>query len=249
MSWRRTLVAVSPADFVVRDVSSPDELSACVGLYEEVFRLGPADGSLNVRLLVGMVRNSGIVVGGFEGSRMIGFALSFLALDRTRHVHYQYSQLAVVADRAQGLGVGRRLKLAQRDASLAMGVAEMRWSFDPFLVRNAHFNLNVLGARAVALERNLYGTYAHGLDVPDSTDRLLAVWDLAEAPGATRESSGVALNVPATSIRDPDTEARRHREEVLNAFEDLFTQGYAAVSCALGTNNEATYDFQRASSS
>jgi predicted GNAT superfamily acetyltransferase len=240
---------VLPAEFVVRDVTSPDELNLCVRLYEDVFHLGPGDGSLNVRLLVGMVRNSGIVAGAFEGDRMIGFALSFLAWDRARDVHYQYSQLAVVAEGAQGRGVGRRLKLAQREASLAMDVAEMRWSFDPFLVRNAHFNLNVLGARAVALERNLYGTHAHGLDVLDSTDRLLAVWNLAEAHDDMKESSGVTLNVPATSSRAPDADARRHRNEVLVAFENLFARQYVAVSCTLGTNDEATYDFALTSSS
>ncbi len=238
-----------PAEFVVRNVTSPDELNLCVRLYEEVFHLGPDDGSLNTRLLVGMVRNSGIVVGGFAGDRMMGFALSFLALDRTRNVHYQYSQLAVVAEEAQGRGLGRQLKFAQRAASLAMGVEEMRWSFDPFLVRNAHFNLNVLGARAVALERNLYGTYAHGLDVPDTTDRLVAVWDLADAFDRSKEPSGVALNVPATWNRAPDTETRRHRGELLDAFEDLFGRGFVAVSCVLNERNEATYDFEKAGSS
>ncbi len=237
------------AEFVVRNVTSPDELNLCVRLYEEVFHLGPKDGSLNTRLLVGIVRNSGIVVGGFWGDRMMGFALSFLALDRDRDVHYQYSQLAVVAEEAQGRGLGRQLKLAQRAASLDMGVAEMRWSFDPFLVRNAHFNLNVLGAKAVALERNLYGTYAHGLDVPDTTDRLLAVWDLAESIGRTKDPTGATLNVPATSNRSLDAEARRHRGELLDAFDDLFARGYEAVSCVLKESNEATYDFEKAISS
>lgn len=243
------MVTVSPAEIVVRDVTSPDELNLCVGLYEEVFHLGPGDGSLNTRLLVGMVRNSGIVVGAFEGDHMIGFALSFLAWDQGRDVHYQYSQLAVVAQAFQGLGVGRRLKLAQRDTSLEMGVSEMRWSFDPFLVRNAHFNLDVLGARAIALVRNLYGTYAHGLDVRETTDRLVARWDLSASPGPTTKPSGVTLNVPATSSRELDAQARGRRGEILDAFEDLFTREYVAVSCTLGANDEATYSFEGASPS
>lgn len=238
---------VAAPEFVVRDVTSPDELNLCVRLYEEVFHLGVGDGSINTRLLVGIVRNSGIVVGAFEGPSMIGFALSFLAYDRDRAVHYHYSQLNVVAESAQGRGVGRRLKHAQRDASRAMDVHEMRWSFDPFLVRNAHFNLNVLGARAVSLERDLYGTYAHGLDVEATTDRLLAVWNLEDAPDVTTARGERAeLVVPATWPRQLDSERRNERTVLLDTFDDLFVRGFVAVGCEASSPDVATYDFVRA---
>lgn len=251
------MVAARLSEFEVRDVTSPDELNLCVRLYEEVFRLGPGDGSINTRLLVGLVRNSGIVVGAFAGAEMIGFALSFLALDRERQTHYQYSQLAVVTEAAQGRGVGRQLKNAQRDAARSMGVVEMRWSFDPFLVRNAHFNLNVLEARAFKLERNLYGTYAHGLDVEETTDRLLVVWDLSSSspkrrePGETDPLDGANLTldrptlvVPAASARQPDKRVRRQRDAILDAFDDFFAKGFVAVGCDLQSDERATYTFE-----
>jgi predicted GNAT superfamily acetyltransferase len=255
------VVATAPPDPVVRSVTSPDELDMCVRLYEEVFHLGPGDGSLNTRLLVGMVRNSGIVVGAFVEGQLIGFVLSFLALDMERQVHYQYSQLAVVAETAQGRGVGRQLKHAQRDAARAMGISEMHWSFDPFLVRNAHFNLNVLGARAVSLERNLYGTYGHGFDTEHTTDRLRAVWDLTDSSPRVAEAvpssplgvvsiadDRATLVVPALSHRRRDELQRLPRGEMLDAFEDLFAQGFAAVTCDLLTEGQATYAFERVSS-
>ena len=255
------MVATAPPDLVVRSVTSPNELDMCVRLYEEVFHLGPGDGSLNTRLLVGMVRNSGIVVGAFVGEQLIGFVLSFLAFDIERQVQYQYSQLAVVAENSQGLSVGRRLKNAQRDAARAVGISEMHWSFDPFLVRNAHFNLNVLGARAVLLERNLYGTYGHGLDVEQTTDRLLAVWDLTSSSPRVIEPTpsgplGVAtvtgdratLVVPAVSNRRPDESQRQQRSEILDAFDELFAEGFAAVRCDFLTEGQATYAFERVSS-
>ena len=252
------MVATPPSEFVVRGVTSPDELDLCVRLYEEVFHLGPADGSLNTRLLVGIVRNSGIVAGAFAGAQLIGFALSFLAFDRERQAQYQYSQLALVAEKSQGLGVGRQLKNAQRDAARAMGVSEMRWSFDPFLVRNAHFNLNVLGAQAVKLERNLYGTHGHGLDVEQTTDRLLAVWDLTGASPQRRKAAedgplGVVnvtgdratLAVPASSQRQPDELERWQRGKILDAFDGLFVQGFVAVGCDLQSEEQAVYAFER----
>jgi len=239
------LGAVPQSEFLVRDVTEPDELSLCVKLYEEVFRLGPGDGSLNTRLLVGMVRNSGIVVGAFAGSEMIGFALSFLAFDRARQLMYQYSQLAVVAEKAQGKGVGRQLKEAQRDAARLMGVSTMRWSFDPFLVRNAHFNLNVVGARAFKVERNLYGTHTHGLDAQETTDRLIAQWDLTGgSEGPTAGEASETLVIPATWSRHPGDEERRRREKILVAFDDIFAEGFRAVGCALESDERAVYSFQ-----
>jgi predicted GNAT superfamily acetyltransferase len=229
----------------------------CVHLYEGVFHLGPGDGSLNTRLLVGIVRNSGIVVGAFVEERMIGFALSFLAFDAERQVQYQYSQLAVVAESAQSRGVGRLLKNAQRDAARAMGITEMHWAFDPFQVRNAHFNLNVLGARAVSLERNLYGTYGHGLDVQNTTDRLRAVWDLTSsssrviAPVAGDPlASGIvagkhaSLVVPVVTSRQLDETQRRLRHEVLDGFDELFAQDLAAVRCDRVGDDRAVYTFE-----
>lgn len=245
-------------ELVVRDVTSPDELKLCVGLYEAVFRLGPGDGSLNTRLLVGIVRNSGIVVGAFDGAEMVGFALSFLAFDRERSQMYQWSQLAVVAESAQGHGVGRRLKLAQRDAARAMGLSLMRWSFDPFRARNAHFNLNVLGAQAFALERNLYGVHGHGHDVEGSTDRLLAEWDLTvDSPPPRDAVSGgelgvvelsgdrATLAVPVVFSRPLDETARGLRKEILDILDYLFRLGFVAVGCDLESDLRAVYDFQK----
>jgi predicted GNAT superfamily acetyltransferase len=141
-----------------------------------------------------------------------------------------------------------------------MGITEMHWAFDPFQVRNAHFNLNILGSRAVSLERNLYGTYGHGLDVEQTTDRLLAVWDLtSSSPRVIEPASsgpfGVAtvtgdratLVVPAVSDRRPDESQRQRRSEILDAFDELFALGFVAVSCDLLAEGQATYAFERVS--
>jgi predicted GNAT superfamily acetyltransferase len=234
------------SELVVRDVTAPDELKLCVGLYEDVFRLGPGDGSLNTRLLVGIARNSGVIVGAFIGTKMVGFALSFLAYDRDKQSMYQYSQLAVVAQEVQGHGVGRQLKLAQRDAALNMGISTMRWSFDPFQVRNAHFNLNVLGARAFKVERNLYGVHGHGLDAGDSTDRLIAQWDLKDdAKLGKAQYVSEELVMPTTTVRELDEQGRAQREAMLVNFDDLFAKGFLAVACDLTSQEQAVYRFEK----
>jgi predicted GNAT superfamily acetyltransferase len=250
------------SDIVVRDVTKPDELKLCIGLYEAVFRLGSGDGSLNTRLLVGIARNSGIIVGAFSGGQMIGFALSFLAFDREKQFMYQYSQLAVVAEEAQGHGVGRQLKLAQRETALSMGISTMRWSFDPFQVRNAHFNLNVLGARAFTLERNLYGSYGHGFDVAQSTDRLIVEWDLNAPNHEPREPAlagriGVlqvdgdvaTLSVMTKWSLQPDTSELKRRADLLDSFDKVFALGFEAIGCDLASEDSAIFVFTKTSQS
>ena len=258
-----------PSDVHVRALVTPDEMAACVSLYESTFELGPRDGSLNTRLLVGIARNSGIIVGALSDDGLIGFTFSFLARDDAGTL-YQYSQVACVQRSWQGRGVGRRLKLAQREIAIAAGIAEIRWAFDPFQIKNAHFNLDVLGARVHELVRNLYGEHGHGLDARDSTNRLIAVWTLDSprvrtlSSGAPREAvtstwadptftdalAGVggdnaSLFVPLPFARSLDEEDVRASEAALCTMERLFSEGFDAVACSRVSDDVAHYIFSR----
>jgi predicted GNAT superfamily acetyltransferase len=168
----------APPGVEVRPLAAPEEMSQCESLYRRVFGLRAEEGSLNSRLLVALARNSGIVVGAFAGDELVGFAFSFLAQDAGSGLAYQYSQTAAVLPDWQGCGVGRQLKFAQREVALARGIRWMRWAFDPFKFRNAHFNLDVLGAHATGLARDLYGARGYGLDAESSTHRLIVDWRL-----------------------------------------------------------------------
>ncbi|MER6333171.1 hypothetical protein ABT298_28380 [Streptomyces sp. NPDC001034] len=173
------------APLVVRDVDGPLEMADCVALYERVMGLRPDDGSLNPRLLTALQENSGLVVGAYLGEALVGFTYSFLARERDTDEQgprlYQYSQLAVVAHERQGLGIGRLLKLGQRERCLAAGTTLIRWAYDPMQTRNAHFNLDVLGAVVDALKPAMYGTWGFGAATGESTDRFIASWHL-DAP-------------------------------------------------------------------
>ncbi len=261
--------ARGPSDIRVRALVAPDDMVACVSLYESVFELGPGDGSLNTRLLVGIARNSGIVVGAFSDDVLIGFTFSFLARDRDENL-YQYSQIACVRRAWQGQGVGRRLKITQREIAIAAGINEIRWAFDPFQTKNAHFNLDVLGARFHQVVRNLYGDHGHGLDARHSTNRVIARWTLDDprvrvlSSGASREpearawgdpvasatlvrvdESSAWLAVPVTFARVLDDEDVRIRESALSHMELLFDEGFEAVSCSRVSDDVAYYTFAR----
>ncbi|MEV6015091.1 hypothetical protein [Streptomyces sp. NPDC051997] len=167
---------------VVRDVDGPLEMADCIALYERVMGLRHGDGSLNPRLLTALQDNSGLVVGAYLGEALVGFTYSFLARERGTDGQgprlYQYSQLAVVAHERQGLGIGRLLKLGQRDRCLAEGTTLIRWAYDPMQTRNAHFNLDVLGAVVDAFKPAMYGASGFGTATGESTDRFIVSWHL-----------------------------------------------------------------------
>lgn len=259
--------AHSPSDVEVRALVTPEEISRCVSLYESIFDLGPEDGSLNTRLLVGISRNSGIVVGAYAESELIGFTFSFLANDDSDGTLYQYSQIAAVDSDWQGRGVGRQLKLAQREIALSRGLSQIRWAFDPFQIRNAHFNLDVLGATVHEIVRNLYGEFGTGLDARNASNRVIAVWTLdspqvhalsgasdaaeatdAEALGTAPTDDGhdgAVLMIPATFHRTLGPTETRRREDALLVMEQLFRDRFEAVSCRQVNAEEAQYAFAR----
>jgi len=83
----------------------------------------------------------------------------------------------------QSTGIGRRLKWAQRERALELGVKFIKWTFEPVKARNGYFNLEKLGAIVTEYERNFYGTdYAvspeSGKQIGLQSDRLFAEWDL-----------------------------------------------------------------------
>jgi len=68
-------------------------------------------------------------------------------------------------------GLGRRLKLAQRDDALERGIDRMEWTFDPLEIKNAHLNIARLGAIARRYMRNIYGPSTSPLQGGLPTDR------------------------------------------------------------------------------
>lgn len=158
--------------FSCRQLTAYSEFRDAAALYTRVFEYTDRDYSLNPNLLSALARNGGSAVGAFApDGALIGFAYGFAGRD-ARGEDFHYSQAAAVDPAHQGRGVGHALKFAQRDIARRWGQRSMRWTFDPLIARNAHFNLSSLGAVGIAFEPDYYGR-------PD-TDRLVVSWDLSE---------------------------------------------------------------------
>ena len=173
--------------------------------------------------------------------------------------------LATLPDRRHR-GVGYALKLAQRARCLDQGIPIVRWTFDPLMSRNAHFNLAKLGATADRFLPNFYGEMTDTLNRGERSDRLVVRWDLeADLDRAPAEAKGFevlgrhgdeALPSP-TYVRTPISapaliripreyhDLREHdrgladawRDAAARAFEDCFDAGLVVTGYA----SDATY--------
>jgi predicted GNAT superfamily acetyltransferase len=115
-------------------------------------------------------------IGAFEASgRLVGFVHTMIA-QIAGHIAY-HSHLAAVLEDQRHKDIGFRMKLAQRRHALDHGVELIFWTFDPLQSRNAHLNINKLGAIIRRYEVNYYGeglSTVFDSDVP--SDRIFAEW-------------------------------------------------------------------------
>lgn len=172
----------------VRLLTTLDEFRACVDFQRRIWGGGYADVvAASVLQATGKV---GSIVGGafLAGDEaMVGFVLGFTGLKDGRPTHW--SHMLGVLPEHRGRGIGERLKLKQRQWVLERGVEEMRWTFDPLIAGNAHFNLNSLGVEIEAYAQDMYGDTGSTLHT-FGTDRFIAYWRLREeeAPRAMAHS-------------------------------------------------------------
>lgn len=177
----------------IRDLRTLDEYAECCEIQEETWGRGFSE-RVPAAILRVSQKIGGVTAGAFDGNgRMVGFVFGLTGLRAGKPAHW--SDMLAVREEARGHHIGDQLKHYQREQVLALGVELMLWTCDPLVARNAHFNINRLGARALEYAENMYGANTgsalHG-DLP--TDRLVIGWQLTRpytpAPGADAEAPG-----------------------------------------------------------
>jgi predicted GNAT superfamily acetyltransferase len=119
----------------------------------------------------------GYVAGAYDGDTLVGASVGFFAADGHLHSH-----VTGIAPEQQGRGIGRALKLHQRDWALARGRTAISWTFDPLIARNAYFNLHTLGATAVEYLPDFYGAMRDAVNTGTASDRVYVLWRLDAQP-------------------------------------------------------------------
>lgn len=162
----------------VRKCAGMEEFERCVELEREVW--GERDLEVEpATLFVVASETGGQALGAFDGEQLVGFTLAVPGyLNGCVLLH---SHMTGVRREYRDRGVGRALKLFQREEALGRGIRLIIWTFDPLETRNAHFNLNRLGAISRKYAPNLYGVTSSPLHWGLPTDRLWIEWQLDSA--------------------------------------------------------------------
>lgn len=216
-----------------------DELNACVGLQKEVWNFSDYD-LIPLRLFVVAEKIGGQVIGAFDGGELVGFAMSIPgARDGKAYLH---SHMLAVRESYRDSGIGRRLKLFQRDDALTHHFELIEWTFDPLEIKNAWLNIEKLGAVARRYNVNQYGISSSPLQGGLPTDRLVAEWWLRSKRVESLLKTGshpplkpeMTVAVPAEIYTWKTAPQHRHKAEQVQArnrehFLDAFSRGLAVL--------------------
>jgi predicted GNAT superfamily acetyltransferase len=153
-----------------------EEYKACVKLQKEVWGFEDNLDMVPIPLLVVGRKNGGFLYGAFDKDKLIGFIYSILGYYNGQFIHC--SHMLAVLPQYRDAGVGYYLKMKQREFALSQGIKLITWTFDPFQVKNAYFNIEKLGIIIRNYYPNLYGETSSPLHYGLPTDRMLAEWYL-----------------------------------------------------------------------
>ncbi|MGB9235854.1 MAG: hypothetical protein WCC04_15705 [Terriglobales bacterium] len=186
-------MSASAPQIAIRDLRTLDELLQLKAVEKEVWGMDDED-AIPLTLAIALKTAGNIFVGAFEQGKLdpkkhdhaksgkeksgtetlVGFAFGFLGREQGQTTIH--SHMLAVLDRYRHLDLGTRLKQAQRERALGIGVREMTWTFDPLQSRNAHFNFAKLGVVAETYKVDFYGPETSSVLHRNGTDRLWVRW-------------------------------------------------------------------------
>jgi predicted GNAT superfamily acetyltransferase len=230
---------------MIRRCRGLEELRTCVALQKEIWNFTDAE-LVPLRMFVVADKVGGQVMGAFEGNQMVGFALSVPGT-RSGHIYLHSHMLAVRKDFRNG-GLGRKLKLLQREDALARGIELIEWTFDPLEIKNAYLNVEKLGAISRRYNINQYGITSSPLQGGLPSDRLIAEWwlksrrveNLLENGKRATFQTRTEIEVPAQIYEwKAAVESRTKAQEVQERNRQQFLQAFNKGLTVLGYERDA----------
>jgi predicted GNAT superfamily acetyltransferase len=231
----------SPAsqDFHIQSLHAAEDMQACVELQQRVWGYTAID-TVPDQIFIVAAKTGGHVLLARDRDEPIGFALAFVASRGGRT--YLHSHMVAVLEEYQNRGVGRLLKLAQREDALQRGFDLIEWTFDPLQLKNARFNITRLGAIIRHYIPNLYGQTSSRLHAGLPTDRLVAEWWVRSAhvtkilegglPIQTKNGP-IGISIP-TNIRELCLDQPQAAEEVQSRIRHEFSTHFARGRAVVG---------------
>ncbi|HZE69988.1 MAG TPA: GNAT family N-acetyltransferase [Pyrinomonadaceae bacterium] len=161
---------------IIREIDSISEMKALEKLQKEVWGWDDLDTMPLMNFIV-TKEVGGVLIGAFEGNVPVGFVFGFVGYDEGQIVFH--SHMLAVLPSFREHGIGRKLKLAQREHALGKGYSCITWTFDPLQSPNAYLNFSKLGVIASKYKVNFYGEQTSStLHRYIGTDRLWVSWFL-----------------------------------------------------------------------
>jgi predicted GNAT superfamily acetyltransferase len=175
----------------LRDLKTLDDFKTVVELERQIWGVD-YDDVVPVPILAVTVKRGGVLIGAFDDGRMVGFVYSLAGIKDRKPI--QWSHMLGVVDEYRNAGLGRTLKLEQRQRSLDIGCDLIEWTYDPMQALNAHLNFVKLGVVVEEYAINVYGESTSHLHKGTPTDRFIAQWWIQEPHVIRRiESKGLAV--------------------------------------------------------
>lgn len=237
----------------IRELKENSEFAEAVKLQKAIWGFDEVD-LLPVRLFVTASKIGGHSFGAYDGDRMVGFCLAIPGI-KAGATSYLHSHMLGVMKEYRDAGLGRKMKLAQRDDAIAQGIDLIEWTFDPLEIKNAYFNIERLGAIVRRFVLNQYGTTSSPLNAGLPTDRCTAEWWLtsdrvtALLEGREMPRHEIAGRISITNdiytIKANDfTRARDIQKRVADQFLEYFAKDLAVTGFERSAEN-GTYLFSK----
>ena len=158
----------------IQALTTPDQFRGAVELQKIIWGFDDVD-LLPVRFFITVTRIGGQAFGAYDGKRMVAFCVAIPGLKRGVQT-YLHSHMLGVLPEYRDYGIGRLLKLRQREEARKQGVQLIEWTFDPLELKNAYFNIERLGCIVRRYVLNQYGISSSHLQGSLPTDRCTAEW-------------------------------------------------------------------------
>src|ERR1700690_1532035 len=236
------------------------EIRHCTSLveYEECVRLQGVTWGKDIlvpsAIFVVAEHTGGQVLGAFDGGKMAGFTLALAGVRGGQP--FLHSHMTAVLSEYQDRGVGRRLKLFQRQDALKHGIGLVEWTYDPLELKNAGFNIVRLGAVVRRFIPNCYGITDSPMHAGLPTDRFLAEWwldsdrvkdILADNPppvGANAQRISIPADIGETKSVNRDA-AAQIQSHIRREFEKCLASGNVVTGFEV-SGTTAQYIFEPA---
>ena len=212
----------------IHQLTQLDEFAAVVKLQREIWGFDDVE-LLPQRLFVVADKIGGQILGAFDQGKMVAFCLGIPGL-KAGGKHYIHSHMMGVLAPYRNSGLGRRLKLEQRNWALNRDVDLIEWTFDPLQIKNAFFNIERLGVIIRRYVHNQYGTTSSVLHGGLPTDRLVPEWWI-RSPRVEAVIAGQEFQRPPIEARItvPATVDAAIQKRIGDEFDQHFRAGLAVI--------------------